>query len=296
MQIGKYRLIQKLAEGEVVETFLAEDAGGPWELQRVLPVLAVQDELVETFLAESERASRLDHPNVERVLDFGRVDGNAFRVVAPMGGPSLSQLLDVTTVQGGLLPPGVCARIVSFAAAGLAYVHALMDGVTGAPLGWVHGDVKPGTVRMSHEGVVKVSDFGIGSVAVLDLRTRARPVDVVVYKPPELLQGQFPDVRGDVYGLGMVLYELLTGRRPFAEAGVLGMVEAIRTDSYVPAVERRQDVPEALQRILERALAKDRAQRYPDCLVFQADLERFMRSLDEPVGTDVLARWVARVT
>ncbi|WP_158627426.1 serine/threonine-protein kinase [Corallococcus sp. AB045] len=292
MQIGKYLLIRKLAEGEVVETFLAQDAGGPWELQRVLPAVLGQEALVETFLAESERASRLDHPNVERVLDFGK----AFRVMEPTGGPSLRQLLDAATAQGAALPPGVCARIVSFAATGLAYVHSLTDGATGAPLEWVHSDVRPGTVRVSHEGVVKVSDFGIAKAAARDLRTRLTPVDALAYKPPEQFQGQSPDVRGDVYGLGMVLYELLTGLRPFAGADLVGALKAIRSASYVPAVERRPDLPEMMQRILERALATERAKRYPDCLAFQADLERFMRSLDGPVGTDVLARWVARVS
>ncbi|WP_158627529.1 serine/threonine-protein kinase [Corallococcus sp. AB038B] len=292
MQIGKYRLIQKLAEGEVVESFLAEDARGPCELQRVLPSVVGQEGLVEAFLAGSERASRLDHPNVERVLDFGRADGNVFRVMERMGGPSLRQLLDATTAQGAALPPGVCARIVSFAATGLAYVHAL----TGASQEWVHNDVRPGTVRVSREGVVKVSDFGIAKAAARDLRTRLTPVDALAYKPPEQFQGQSPDLRGDVYGLGMVLYELLTGLRPFVGQDLVGALKAIRSASYVPAVERRPDLPESMQRILERALATDPVERYPDCGALQADLERFMSALDEPVSADALARWVARVT
>ncbi|RKH69676.1 serine/threonine-protein kinase [Corallococcus aberystwythensis] len=289
MQIGKYRLIRKLVEGEVVETFLAEaaDSGRAWEVQRVLPAIRVREELVEASLADAERASRLDHPNVQRVVDFGHVDGTLFRVMEPGGGPTLRQLIQVSTEQGAPLPPGVCAAIVGFAARGLAYVHTSLE--------WVHGDVKPGTVRVSREGVVKVVDFGIAKLRVHDLRTRLTPVDALAYRPPEQFQGQAPDVSGDVYGLGMVLYELLTGLRPFAATDLVGTLEAIRSASYVPAVARRPDLPEAMQRILERALAKDPAERYPDCQSLQADLERFTLSLGEPVGLDALARWVARV-
>ncbi|RKH15268.1 serine/threonine protein kinase [Corallococcus sp. CA041A] len=296
MQIGKYRFIQKLSEGERVETFLAEDARGPCELQRVLPELTRRPELVKTFLSEAENASCLVHPNVQRVLDFGTEDGNAFRVTEPIDGPSLHSLIQALAAQGAPLPLGVCAGLVAQAAMGLAYVHALTDGATGMPLEWAHRDVRPGTVRVSREGVVKVSDFGIAKLAVHDLRTRLTPVDALAYKPPELFQRQSPDLRGDVYGLGMVLYELLTGLRPFAGQDLVGALQAIRSASYVPAVERRPDLPEAMQRILERALATDPVERYPDCLAFHADLERFMSSLDEPVGPDVLARWVARVT
>lgn len=296
MQIGKYRLIQKLAEDEQVETFLAEDTSGSWELLRVIPELARNRELVEMFLAEAADALDLDHPNVQEVLDFGTADGNAFRLMAPGDGPSLRQLIRASMGRGAPLPLGVCVGLVSQAARGLAYVHTLKDWATGMPLEWVHRDVRPGTVRVSREGVVKVCDFGIAKLAVHDLRTRLTPVDALAYKPPEQFQGHPPDMSGDVYGLGMVLYELLTGLRPFVGQDLVGAIEGIRSATYVPAVERRPDLPEALQHILERALAKDRGRRYPDCLAVQEDLERFMSSLDEPAGTDVLARWVARVT
>ncbi|NOK09362.1 hypothetical protein [Corallococcus exercitus] len=99
-----------------------------------------------------------------------------------------------------------------------------------------------------------------------------------------------------MYALGMMLYELLTGRYPFDATGMVAIFIAILSEPFVPAVERRPDLPEALRHILDRALAKDRTVRYRTRLEFQADLARFLRSLGEPVGPDVLARWAAAVS
>ncbi|NOK19791.1 serine/threonine protein kinase [Corallococcus carmarthensis] len=304
MQIGNYRVIRTLASGEVTETFLVSadgpgGSGAPRVLKRVLAAVAGQEDLVATFRAEAQRAARLDHPNVVRVVDAGEADGRPFLVTEYVDGPTVRRLLQWAAAQRLPLPPGLCAKLVSLAAEGLAYAHAVLDVEGQGPFqeGVDPRDVRPENVWVSREGVVKVGDFGMTRSEAQDLRTRASRLE---HKLPYLslayVQGQ-PQVVGDaVYALGMMLYELLTGRYPFDATDTVALFKAILSESFVPAVERRLDLPEALQRILERALTKDREQRYADCRAFQADLERFILSLDEPVGPDALARWAAAVT
>ncbi|CAM4527940.1 serine/threonine protein kinase [Corallococcus exiguus] len=301
MQLGKYQLVRKLASGGMAEVFLAKAAGPrgfekTLVLKRILPHLAEDEAFVEMFLGEAQLAARLDHPNVVQIFDFGEADGSYFLAMEYIDGPTLRRLIKRSQELKQPLPAGVCAKMVAAAAEGLAFAHELADPETGAPLGLVHRDISPENVLVSRQGAVKVVDFGIAKVAGQGHRTQTGVVKgKVAYMPPEQLQARPMDGRVDVYALGIVLYELLTGRRPFDATTDVGMMQAILFEPYVPAVQRRPDLPEAMQRILEKALAKDRAERYPDCRAFQADLERFVVSLGEPVGAYQIARLVAQV-
>ncbi|WP_375746067.1 protein kinase [Corallococcus interemptor] len=301
MQLGKYQLVRKLASGGMAEVFLAKAAGPrgfekTLVLKRILPHLAEDEAFVEMFLGEAQLAARLDHPNVVQIFDFGEVDGSYFLAMEYIDGPTLRRLIKRSTELKQPLPPGVCAKMVAAAAEGLAFAHELTDPETGAPLGLVHRDISPENVLVSRQGTVKVVDFGIAKVAGQSHRTATGVVKgKVAYMPPEQLQAKAMDGRVDVYALGIVLYELLTGKRPFEATTDVSMMQAILFEPFVPAVQRRPDLPEAMQRILEKALAKDREQRYADCRAFQADLERFVLSLGEPVGAYQISRLVAQV-
>ncbi|MBZ4334136.1 serine/threonine-protein kinase [Corallococcus sp. AS-1-12] len=301
MQLGKYQLVRKLASGGMAEVFLAKAAGPrgfekTLVLKRILPHLAEDEAFVEMFLGEAQLAARLDHPNVVQIFDFGEVDGSYFLAMEYIDGPTLRRLIKRSTELKQPLPPGVCAKMVAAAAEGLAFAHELTDPETGAPLGLVHRDISPENVLVSRQGTVKVVDFGIAKVAGQSHRTATGVVKgKVAYMPPEQLQAKAMDGRVDVYALGIVLYELLTGKRPFDATTDVSMMQAILFEPFVPAVTRRPDLPETMQRILEKALAKDREQRYPDCRAFQADLERFVLSLGEPVGAYQISRLVAQV-
>jgi hypothetical protein len=301
MQLGKYQLVRKLASGGMAEVFLAKAAGPrgfekTLVLKRILPHLAEDEAFVEMFLGEAQLAARLDHPNVVQIFDFGEADGSYFLAMEYIDGPTLRRLIKRSTELAQPLPPGVCARMVAAAAEGLAFAHELTDAETGAPLGLVHRDISPENVLVSRQGAVKVVDFGIAKVAGQSHRTATGVVKgKVAYMPPEQLQARPMDGRVDVYALGIVLYELLTGKRPFEAVTDVSMMQAILFEPFVPAVKRRPDLPESMQRILERALAKDREQRYPDCRAFQADLERFVVTLGEPVGAYQISRLVAQM-
>jgi eukaryotic-like serine/threonine-protein kinase len=289
-RLGKYELIRKLASGGMAEVFLAR-AAGPMGfekscvLKRILPHLAEDDVFVQMFLDEARLAAQLNHPNVVQIFDFGESDGAYFLAMEFIDGPNLRALYRRAAQLGRPLPIAVCAKIISFAAEGLAYAHDFTDPMTGEPMGLIHRDISPDNVLVSRDGAVKVVDFGIAKAANQTHHTRTGALKgKLAYMPPEQLKARVLDRRVDVFSLGMVFYELLTGMRPFDATSEVEIMQAILNEPPVPAAHRRPDVPLQLQEILDRALAKDREQRYPDCRSFQHDLERFIHSAGEPVG------------
>jgi serine/threonine-protein kinase len=299
MHSGKYQLVRKLATGGMAEVYLAK-AAGPMGfektlvLKRILPHLAEDPAFVEMFLGEARLAAQLEHPNVVQIFDFGEAEGSFFLAMELIDGPNLRKL--VKRAQEVPLPPALCAKLVAFAAEGLAYAHEFRDPATGEPLGLIHRDVSPDNILVSRQGAVKVVDFGIAKVAGQGHRTQTGVVKgKVAYMPPEQLQTKPLDRRVDVYALGVVLYELLTGKRPFDATTDVSVMQAILFEAFIPASQRRPDLPAALVQVLERALAKDRDKRYPDCRALQADLERFVMSTGESVGAYQIAQFMAQL-
>ncbi|GEN08708.1 serine/threonine protein kinase [Myxococcus fulvus] len=300
MQVGKYQLVRKLASGGMAEVFLAK-AAGPMGfektlvLKRILPHLAEDPAFVEMFLGEARLAAQLEHPNIVQIFDFGEADGSYFLAMEFIDGPTLRRLVKRALEQP--LPPVVCAKLVAQAAEGLAFAHEFSDAATGEPLGLIHRDVSPDNILVSRQGAVKVVDFGVAKVAGQGHRTQTGVVKgKVAYMPPEQLRASPLDRRVDVYALGVVLYELLTGKRPFETTTEASTMQAILFEPFVPVEARRPDVPEALRRVLELALMKERDARYPDCRALQSDLERYLLSSGEPVGAYQLSQFVAKVT
>ncbi|WP_164017368.1 serine/threonine-protein kinase [Pyxidicoccus trucidator] len=298
MQLGKYQLVRKLATGGMAEVYLAK-AAGPMGfektlvLKRILPHLAEDPAFVEMFLGEAKLAAQLEHPNIVQIFDFGEAEGSFFLAMELIDGPNLRKL--VKRAQETPLPPAICAKLVASAAEGLAYAHEFRDPATGEPLGLIHRDVSPDNVLVSRQGAVKVVDFGIAKVAGQGHRTQTGVVKgKVAYMPPEQLQTKPLDRRVDVYALGVVLYELLTGKRPFDATTDVSMMQAILFEQFIPAAQRRPDLPAALQQVLDKALTKDRDKRYPDCRALQGDLERFVMSTGESVGAYQVAQFVSQ--
>ncbi|WIG96225.1 protein kinase [Myxococcus sp. SDU36] len=298
MQIGKYQLVRKLASGGMAEVFLAKAAGPrgfekTLVLKRILPHLAEDPAFVEMFLGEARLAAQLEHPNIVQIFDFGEAEGSFFLAMEFIDGPNLRKLVKRAAEEA--LPPAFCAKVVAAAAEGLAYAHEFRDVETGEPLGLIHRDVSPDNILVSRQGAVKVVDFGIAKVAGQGHRTLTGVVKgKVAYMPPEQLQAKAMDRRVDVYALGVVLYELLTGKRPFDATTDVSVMQAILFESFIPVSQRRPDLPVALQQVLDKALAKDRERRYPDCRALQDDLERFVLSTGEPVGAYQIAQRIAQ--
>jgi serine/threonine-protein kinase len=301
-QVGRYRLIRKLATGGMAEVFLAR-ASWPMGfnktlvLKRILPHLIEDSRFVEMFLSEVRLASLLSHPHIVQIFEFGEDQGQYFLVMEYVDGPTLHVLIHRARARGFALPPAVCARLVASACEALAFAHDFADPETGQPLGLVHRDISPDNILLTRQGNVKVVDFGIAKAAGQHHRTKTGVIKgKLPYMAPEQVRAQPLDRRVDVYALGAVLYELLTGSKPFEAPTEAALMRAILFNPLVPAGERRPDLPKSLQEILEKALAKDPEQRYPDCTRFQTVLEEFILSQGKPVSAHQVARLITHVS
>jgi serine/threonine protein kinase len=301
-QIGKYQLIHKLATGGMAEVFLAK-AAGPMGfeklcvLKRILPHLASEPTFVDMFLSEARLAAQLNHPNIVNIFDFGEAEGTYFLAMEYVDGPNLREMIRRASGASLSLPIAFCARVISAACEGLAFAHDFKDPATTLPMNIVHRDISPDNLLLSRQGAVKVVDFGIAKAAGQSPHTQTGVLKgKLAYMAPEQLRNEPLDRRADVYALGVVLYELLTGLKPFMATSEAGMVQAILFELQVPVAQRRPDVPEGLQRILTKALAKERERRYLDCVSLQADLEEFLLSTGKPMGASQMALLVAMIT
>ncbi|OJT19369.1 hypothetical protein BO221_38175 [Archangium sp. Cb G35] len=265
-------------------------------LKRILPHLAEDPAFVGMFFTEARVAAQLNHPHIVQIFDFGQADGTYYLAMEFIDGPDL-RTLSTRAVQAGVaLPPAFCAKVISAACEGLAFAHDFVDPASGKHLELIHRDISPDNILLSRQGTVKVVDFGIAKATNQSHKTKTGLIKgKIAYMPVEQLQGQQLDRRVDVYALGLVLYELLTGQYPFEATTDVSMMQAILFEPLVPASSRRPDLPQALVSILDRAMSKVREQRYPDCVSFQADLERFILSTGQTVGARDMAQWVERL-
>ncbi|WP_232537807.1 serine/threonine-protein kinase [Cystobacter fuscus] len=282
----------------MAEVFLAK-AAGPMGfektlvLKRILPQLAQEPAFVQMFLSEAKLAARLTHPHIAQIFDFGEADGAYFLAMEYIDGPSLRALIKRAAAQGLALPPAICARLIADACEGLAFAHDFADPDTGEPLGLIHRDISPDNILLSRQGAVKVVDFGIAKAAGQAHKTESGVIKgKLAYMPSEQIRARELDRRVDVYALGVVLYELLTGQRPFISDTDAGLMQAILYEQPIPAARLRPDLPQPLRRILGKALAREREQRYPDCHDLQADLESFIVSAGKPVTTQQVAQLI----
>ncbi len=300
-RLGKYQLLRKLATGGMAEVFLAKTAGPmgfekQLVIKRILPHLAEDPQFVQMFLGEAKLAARLNHPNLVQIFDFGESDGSYFIAMEYIDGPTLRLLLQRAREKSLAIPFVLAARIVSAAAEGLAYAHEFTDGATEEPLQLVHRDVSPDNILISRNGSVKVVDFGIAKAKGVSHHTQTGTIKgKVAYMAPEQLKGEPLDLRVDLYGLGVVLYELVTLGMPYEAASDASLVRRVLYEPYVPPAERRPELPLALQQVFARLLAKDREERYRDCRTLEADLERYIHATGETSSGYALAQLVSRL-
>ncbi|MFT3840187.1 MAG: serine/threonine-protein kinase [Myxococcaceae bacterium] len=300
-RLGKYQLVRKLATGGMAEVFLAR-AEGPMGfakklvVKRILPQYCEDPGFVSMFLGEAKLAAELNHPNVVQIFDFGEVDGRYFIAMELIDGPNLRVLNNAARAAGAAIGFEYCARLVASAAEGLHYAHDLKDGA-GRPINLVHRDISPDNILVSRQGTVKVVDFGIAKANTSPNLTRSGVLKgKMAYMPPEQLGRKNLDRRVDVYALGVVLYELVTGSMPFDATSEVSIIQAVMSESPLERVSvRRGDVPRQLDDIIHKCLDKNRDYRYASCRELQVDLERFILTSGHPITTGELSELVSKL-
>ncbi|MCS6914620.1 MAG: serine/threonine-protein kinase [Myxococcales bacterium] len=282
---GKYTLISHLAVGGMADVFLAQHRGpAGFEkecvIKRILPHLAQDEAFVHMFLDEARLSARLSHPNIVQIFDLGQQDGDYFLAMEFVDGVNLEQVLEEVQRRGEqALPWPVAVRIVSDVAAGLDHAHNSRD-PAGRPLGLVHRDVSPSNIMVSWGGVAKILDFGIAKANL----ARKSTTEVgtikgkVPYMSPEQLQGLPLDGRSDVFSLGVILYEMTCGSRPFRGETTPQLTVQILNEQPEPPERRMPSYPMRLQQIVLRALAKRPQDRWQTARDFQLALESLLAS------------------
>jgi serine/threonine-protein kinase len=287
--LGKYRIVRRLATGGMAEVFHAKATGpGGFEkdvcLKRVLPHLAHDPEFVEMFKAEARLAAKVQHANVVQIFDFGEADGTYFLAMEYVEGRDLKAILEAARTAGRPVPAGLAAFVAHEVAKGLAYAHSRRD--EGRALGIVHRDVSPHNVLVSRAGEVKIADFGIAKATSRGTATRTGVLKgKLAYMSPEQARGEPVDARSDLFSLGIVLHEMLTGSRLFqadTESETLGRVLNAPIES--PAA-LRPETPALLSEIAMRALARDREARYGTAEEMASEIARFLFTLPPEEAT-----------
>jgi eukaryotic-like serine/threonine-protein kinase len=296
-QFGKYLLLKRLAVGGMAEIWLAKQLGlqGFEKLvvvKRILDQYATEKDFVEMFLDEARLAASLNHPNVVQIYDLGQEQASFYIAMEFIAGHDLLAILRKCKRAGLGLPPPIAARLVASACEGLHYAHTKKDN-SGNPLNLVHRDVSPSNILVTYEGGVKVVDFGIAKAESQSTKTEAGKLKgKFAYMSPEQIRTVPLDARSDVFALGIVLYEILVGRRLFKRENELAIMNDILEGEVRPASELRPDVPPALDEILDKALQKDRRKRYSSAQEMQLALEKYLASMPEPPTSIHVSRFM----
>jgi serine/threonine-protein kinase len=278
--LGRYLINERLAVGGMAEIYLATHgqlAGfqTPLVIKRILPNLAHTREFTEMFLDEARIASLLQHPNIATILEVGRERDEYFLAMELVQGEQLSQVIRTLTTKKEKITPNLSAFIASQIAAGLHYAHTICD-PSGEPLRVVHRDISPQNILISYEGAVKIIDFGIVRAMGRVTHTRVGSAKgKFSYMSPEQGRREEVDHRSDIFSLGVVLWEMITGERLFRRPNDLDTVDAILTDTP-PPLEKFTPVSPHLQTIVDRALAKDVNERFSTALEMEALLQTYL--------------------
>ena len=282
LTLGRYQLLSRLAVGGMAEVYLARqgELSGFKTLvvvKKVLPHLAVKPDFIAMFLDEARIASMLDHPNIVRITEVGRVDDEYFLAMELVQGKPLGSILQQSEKAKTPLPHNLAALVVANAAAGLHHAHQLTD-ASGHPLGLVHRDISPQNIMVSFEGSVKVIDFGIA-------RALGRLGDTVSgslkgklgYMAPEQARGEQVDARADLFSLGVVLWECIASRRLFLRENELATLRAVAYEP-IPSVSKFVEVDPALDAIVRRSVTRNIDERFQDAEEMRIALERWVFS------------------
>jgi serine/threonine protein kinase len=293
---GRYRLRGVLRQGGMGRLFLAEQAGVEGfvkivVVKRILPHLADDPHIQRLFLKEARIAARLEHPNIVATYELGDVDGEYFLTMEYLPGEVLSSIL-ARSRRGDPMPIGNAAYVAQQVANGLHYAHGMHD-ASGRPVGLVHRDVNPHNIVVTYFGAVKLLDFGVSKSSNGPPETAPGTFKGnFSYCSPEQTDGSRVDNRTDVFCLGIVLWECLTGRSLFGCDSEGATIDAVRSKRIDPPGALRFDVPRELDEIVMTALARDSSLRYPSASDMSEALSRFLLRRGERPTPGAIATWL----
>ncbi len=280
-QFGGYTLLEQIGIGGMAEVFLARHSGVEGfekeiVIKRIRPHLTATSSFVNMFLGEAKLAAQLSHPNIVQIYDLGKIKDSYFIAMEYVSGRDMSAIIPKCKACEIPLPVEYALKIASNVCEALYYAHTKTDAV-GTPFHIVHRDVSPENVRVAWTGTVKILDFGIAKAATQLHETKAGEVKgKLFYMSPEQVAGRDVDHRSDVFSLGVVMYEAITGLKLFSGDNDLAIMNNIIEGKIYPPSYFRDDVPPEVEAILMKALEKDRRKRYQSACDMQLDIDTFL--------------------
>ena len=281
--LGKYEILRKLATGGMAEIYLARSTGtAGFEklvvIKRVLPAVAADRDMVAMFLDEARLAATLRHANISSIIDVAAEGEEIFFAMEYVHGHDARRIRKEAITRSRPVPLAAAVAIIYGAAQALSYAHDVA-GPQG-PLGIVHRDVSPSNILVSFEGAVKLVDFGIARATGRSTKTLTGTLKgKVAYMSPEQCRGKTLDARSDLFSLGIVLYELTCGRRPFEGLGDMEVLDKITAGAFDLPSSVILGYPPELEQIIVRLLANEPRSRYPHASMILPELEQVLASL-----------------
>ncbi|GLH71675.1 hypothetical protein GETHLI_01770 [Geothrix limicola] len=296
-EYGNYFLLEKIAVGGMAELFKAQQRGVQGfqkivAIKRILPHFSDNEDFVTMFIDEAKLAAQLTHPNIVQIFDLGKAGSSYYIAMEYVNGRDLRTLLKKVREYGMPIPEQVAAFVVMKVAAALDYAHR-KRGFDDRELKLVHRDISPQNVILSTEGAVKLVDFGIAKAASKASHTVAGALKgKLLYMSPEQATGQPLDNRSDLYSLGLVLFELLTGERCFQADSELGVLEKVRLGRISDLATTNPNVSKEIAAIVSRALQRGVDHRYPSARFMERDLREYLQRQGTPITEHDVAEYV----
>ncbi|MCC6749206.1 MAG: serine/threonine protein kinase [Deltaproteobacteria bacterium] len=297
-QIARYTILGKLATGGMSELYIARQTGPSGfaktlVLKVILPNLADDQQFIDMFHNEAKLAAMLNHPNVVQIFDFGMDDEIHYMAMEYIEGRNLGVIARVAEEQRKAIPVPIALRMVADACGALEYAHSLRD-TDGHPLEIIHRDVSLENVLVTYAGQVKLVDFGIAKARNVNSNTSTGTLKGKYnYMSPEMIEGKPVDRRADLFAMGVVLYRLLCGCLPFDGDNYGQLIHRIAYDDPTLPRQLVPSLPEVLERVVMRALTKERSLRYQHAGEIQSDLEAYMVQTGSTVLPYHLAQYMA---
>ncbi|QSQ23939.1 serine/threonine protein kinase [Pyxidicoccus parkwayensis] len=294
---GKYLLLDRINIGGMAEVWRGKQFGASGferlvAIKRILPNIAEDEEFISMFIDEAKISVQLTHANIASIYELGQITSSYFISMEYIPGKDMRAIFDRCRKKGEPAPVPLVAFCVSKMCEGLDYAHRKKDGM-GRDMNIVHRDISPQNILLSYEGEVKVIDFGIAKAAGKATKTQAGILKGKFgYMSPEQIRGLPLDRRSDVFAIGVCLYEMLTGERLFVGDSDFSVLEKVRKAEVPPPSTYNRRIPENLEKIVMRALAKDVDERYQYASELGDDLQRFLITSDTIFGRKDLAQYM----
>jgi len=294
-QIGQYELLKSLKKGGMARIYLGFDPAQPHRLlaiKTLLPRLLGDPFYEQMFIAEGKLGRRLEHRNIVKTIACGEAEGTPYIVMDYIFGLDLSAVLRRLRGEDRTVPVAIAVAIAIEICDGLSYAHELID-EGGQHLDVVNRDVSPGNVMVGFDGLIRLVDFGIAQTTI-DVRNQIGSIKGKIrYMAPEQVRGLPLDQRADLFSVGSILYEMMTGVQVFADAGEFATIERVRKAEVTPPSQHNGAVDSALDSIIAEAMARSPADRYPSARRLGADLTHWLAVQSGPVGEDVIGDFMA---